>query len=74
MGDDQRAVDLVAPIGRWTTGRWPVSRAAWSIACWMAAALAVVGRSNNRDVLPLVLVKAPAEMPVPSEEIGYFRR
>ena len=27
----------------------------------------------NRDVLPLVLLKAPAEIPVPSQEIGLFR-
>jgi hypothetical protein len=27
----------------------------------------------NRDVLPLVLVRAPAEMPVPRCEEGYFR-
>jgi hypothetical protein len=28
----------------------------------------------NRDILPLIVIKAPADIPVPPSEVGYFRR
>ena len=65
---------------RTATGQWLLVKK--ELADVYVDMLRLSGRGNqplpvygyvNRDVLPLVLVKAPAEMPVPTEEIGYFR-